>query len=353
MFTLRIAFVVALLQISIQVVDAEDLHIPVLVGQTGASASFGRNETDAYTLAVEEWNARGGVNGKRVVLQLEDTATSAKQILSAFQLHATRGANVVVGPTWLDGFPAVIPIARKRGVLLVTPSAAIEAFSVSDRTWPVTFYHNSTLEIKVLVEALRSKGFTRLALVYEQEPFAEMIRKLLLASDVPLVADIGVQAGETDFRAPLTRLRDESIDALIIFVWDERSLLALLQQSRGSLPNVPLATVHDGAGWLTNPVFKPLLPRLTYTRFRMSDDSFEQRFKVRFGYEPILTASNAYDALNAVLTAFAAGANSGSACRDYLMNHELDSVTFGRFRFNKDGSVPSKVVVVEHPSDSR
>jgi|GEM_PF-6184620 len=192
MFTLRITFVVALLQISIQVVDAEDLHIPVLVGQTGASASLGRNETDAYTLAVEEWNARGGVNGKRVVLQLEDTATSAKQILSAFQLHATRGAKVVVGPTWLDGFPAIIPI---------------------------------------------------------------------------------------------TRLRDESIDALIIFVWDERSLVVLLQQSRGSLPNVPLATVHDGAGWLTNPVFKPLLPRLTYTRFRMSDDSFEQRFKVRFGYD--------------------------------------------------------------------
>jgi hypothetical protein len=217
----------------------------------------------------------------------------------------------------------------------------------------VTFYHNSTSEIRALVEALRSKGFGRLALVYEQEPFAEMIRKLLVANGVSLMADIGVQAGETDFKAPLARLRDQRLDALIVFVWDERSLLALLQQIRSSLPSVLLATVHDGAGWLTNPVFSPLLPRLTYTQFIMSDTSFEKRFKERFGYAPILTASNAYDALNSVLTALAAGANSGSTCRDYLMNHELDSVTFGRFRFHKDGSVPSKVELVDHRADGR
>jgi ABC-type branched-subunit amino acid transport system substrate-binding protein len=50
-------------------VSAEDLTIPVFVGQTGAAQTFGRNETDGYTLAAEERNAKGGVNGKRVVLQ--------------------------------------------------------------------------------------------------------------------------------------------------------------------------------------------------------------------------------------------------------------------------------------------
>lgn len=141
MIYLRFVLVFALLQFSINTVTAQDLDlvVPVLVGQTGASASFGPNETDAYTMAAEEWNARGGVDGKRVVLSLEDTTTSAKQILSAFHLHASRGVKVILGPTWLDGFPAVIPVARKTGVLLVTPSAAIEAFSASDRTWPVTF----------------------------------------------------------------------------------------------------------------------------------------------------------------------------------------------------------------------
>jgi branched-chain amino acid transport system substrate-binding protein len=337
--------------IALQTVAAEDLRIPLLVGQTGASQTFGRNETDGYILAAEERNAKGGVNGRRVVLEFQDTETSAKQIISAFHLQAAKGAQVVLGPTWLDGFPAVIPVARKKGVLLVTPSAAVEAFSDSDRAWPVSFYHNSTTEIKVLVEGLKKKNRSRIALIYEQEPFAEMIRKLLVSETSPLVADIGVQAGESDFRAHLAKLRNQPVDVVVVFVWDQRSLLSLLQQIRSSMPEISLATVHDGAGWLEDPAFKPFITRLIYTQFVIADDSFQQRFKARFGYAPILTASNAYDALNAVLSAFAAGAKTGASCRDYLMNNQLDSVTFGTFRFNRDGSVPSKVDIVDFISD--
>lgn len=329
---------------------AEDLSIPVLVGQTGASATFGRNETDAYTLAAEDWNNKGGVKGKRIVLRFEDTQTSAKQIVTGFQRFAATKAPVVLGPTWLDGFPAIIPMARQKDILLVTPSAAIEAFSESDRSWPVTFYHNSTTEIKVLLDGLRKRNLSRLALVYEQEPFAEMIRKLVLANDIRLVADIGVQAGESDFRPHLLKLRNDKIDAIIVFVWDERSLLALLQQIRIVLPDIQLATVHDGAGWLENSAFKPVLPRLIFTRFIVSDNSFAERFKARFAYPPILTASNAYDALNSVLTALAAGCDTGSECRDYIMHHVLETVTFGKFQFGADGSVPSKVEVMEFPA---
>lgn len=332
-------------------VAAEDLRISVLVGQTGASQTFGRNETDGYTLAAEERNAKGGVNGKRIVLEFEDTETSAKQIISAFHLQAAKGAQVVLGPTWLDGFPAVIPVAKKKGVLLVTPSAAVEAFSAADRAWPISFYHNSTTEIKVLVEELRKKNLSKIALIYEQEPFAEMIRKLLLSETPSLVADIGVQAGESDFRARLAKLRSQGVEAIVVFVWDQRSLLSLLQQIRTNMPEIPLVTVHDGAGWMEDPTFKPFISRLMYTRFVIADHSFQDRFKARFGYGPMLTASNAYDALNSVLSAFAAGANSGATCREYLLSHQLNSVTFGSFRFNKDGSVPSKVDIVDFVSD--
>lgn len=353
---MMIGRIVILLLTCLAVIDpiaADDLRIPVLVGQTGASQTFGRNETDGYTLAAEEINAKGGVNGSRVVLDFQDTETSARQTISAFHLQATRGSQVVLGPTWLDSFPAVIPVARKKGVLLVTPSAALGAFAEADRGWPVSFYNNSATEIKVLAEALRKRKLSRIALVYEQEPFAEMMRKLLVSESVPLVADIGVQAGESDFRAQLIKLRNQRVEAIVVFVWDQRSLLSLLQQISINIPNLPLVTIHDGAGWLEDPAFKPFLPRLMYTRFVVADRSFEERFKARFGYTPILTASNAYDALNSVLSAFAAGANSGTTCRDYLMNNKLESVTFGSFRFNQDGSVPSIVDVVDFVADKR
>lgn len=332
-------------------VSAEEFHIPILVGQTGAAMSFGRNETDAYILASEDWNAKAGPGMSKVVLDFEDTQTSMKQIIGAFQRFSGRGHPVILGPTWLDSYPAVISMARKKNVLLVTPSAAIEAFSEEDRSWPVTFYHNSTIEIDALLKGISQRGLARVALIYEQEPFAEMIRKLMLAKDFKLVADIGVQAGEANFSSTLVKLKDKKLDALVVFVWDERSLLSLLQQIRRTLPEIEIATVHDGAAWLENPIFKPVLPRLIHTKFIISSSSFEKRFKQRFGYQPILTASNAYDALMSVLGALSAGHNTGSEIRNYLLSHELDTVTFGKFQFAADGSVPSIVEVVQFPAN--
>ncbi|MBN8550253.1 MAG: ABC transporter substrate-binding protein [Deltaproteobacteria bacterium] len=348
-------FALALLAPLVTVIasHAEDFAVPLLVGQTGASASFGKGETDAYTLAIEEWNARGGLNGKTIVPSLEDTQTSQQQIVTAFHRVALGKPSVILGPTWLDGFQAVIPLARKQHILLVTPSAAREAFAPENASWPITFYHNSTVEIQTLLKSLKEKGFTRPALVYEEEPFAEMIRKLVTQTDTKLVADIGVQGGTTGFQSIITNLKSKKPDVLIVFVWDERSLLSLLQQIHVQMPALTLATVHDGEGWLANPAFRPNLPHLIHTQFVISDSTFKERFKKRFGYEPMLTASNAYDAMNAVLQAYASGLSNAEEIRKYLLSQTFKTATFGTFKFNPDGSVPSQVEVVEVESTSK
>ncbi len=333
--------------LSYQQASAEDLEIPLLIGQTGSASSFGRNETDAYTLAIEEWNARGGVKGSRVVGRFEDTRTTARETLSAFQHWATRKSPVMLGPTWLDGFQGVIPVARRSGILLVTPSAAVESFSKENSDWPVSFYHNSTIETNALLTDLERRGFSRPAMIYEQEPFAEMIRSLVLKKQPLLLTDTGVQAGEVDFTSLLVGLKAKKPDVFIVFVWDERSLSTLLRQIQMFHPQATVATIHDGEGWLLNPTMKPYLSKLIHSRILLADQSFSERFKKRFGYEPILTASNAYDALNAILEAMSSGARSAVEIREYLFSHELQSVTFGAFKFNKDGSVPSRVEVIE------
>lgn len=115
------------------------------------------------------------------------------------------------------------------------------------------------------------------------------------------------------------------------------------------LSKLPLATIHDGEGWLKNPLFKTVLPQLIYSKFIISDLSFQERFKKRFGYEPILTASNAYDSINAVLAAYAEGLETMPQLRNYLLTKEHETVTFGKLKFAVDGSVPSKVKVIDYP----
>lgn len=240
-------------------------------------------------------------------------------------------------------------MAKQQNILLVTSSAAREAFSEENKDWPVSFYHNSTLEIKKLISGLKEWGHKKIALIYEQEPFAEMIRKLVLENTNTLTADIGVRVGEADFNTILSKLKTKNPDVLIVFVWDEQAQLALLQQLRIHLPDLQLATVHDGEGWLSNPITKEVLPRLIYSKFIIADKTFSERFKRRFGYEPRLTASNAYDAINSVMAAMNDGNNTAKEIRGYLITKELSTTTFGNFKFAADGSVPSKVTVVDFP----
>ncbi len=327
--------------------QAQDLELPILVGQTGASRLFGHNELNAYTLAAEEWNARGGVGGKKIRLVVEDTQTSQTTTITAFHRLASRKATVILGPTWLDGLQGLIPIARKRGVLLVTPSAAPETFGAENREWPISFYHNSTIENEALLSFLRQRGLQRMALVYEEEPFAQLLEKLTRDAGVVPVDTIAAQAGEVDFQAAVLKLRATKPDVILVFLWDERSLFALLKQLKVMLPSVRLATIHDGIGWTNNPSLAPLLSNLTYAEFELADSSFTARYRARFKEEPQLTASNAYDAINSVLAGLAAGHTDALSLQNFLRSSELPSVTFGAFRFTTTGQVPSRIAIRE------
>lgn len=327
---------------------SEDLKIPALIGLSGASQHFGEPERDAYTLALEERNAKGGVLGKKVSLLVEDTQTRQVAVLSGFQRLSFSKPSFILGPTWLDGFQAVIPVAQRQNVLLITPSAANESFTKENSEWPISFYHNSTIEIRTLTAALDTRGIKNVALFYEQEPFAEMIRKLLKREKPELAYEYGVQTGDNDFRAAFAKLKNIPLDAIVIFVWDERSLLSMLQQIKIFMPKLLLVSVHDAEGWLSNPNISPFISHILYPKFIVHDKEFETHFEKRFAYKPRLTASNAYDAMNAVLNAYESGAKSAEDFRKYMLEEEHDTVTFGRMRFAEDRNLPSRVEVVEY-----
>lgn len=336
---------------------SEDFKIPVLIGQTGASSTFGKVELDGYTLAVEDWNKRyGGIEGKKVSLAVDDTQTDQAATLSSIHRFASLGYKVILGPTWLDGVAkGAIPVAKAKKVLLVTPSAESEALPASENG-PITFYYHSRSEVAELLKFAASNNLKRLTLVYEQEPFAELLKKLLVEMNqgsVEFINQIGVQAGEADFKSIVPRIVKGSPDAFLVFVWDERSLLTLLQTLNLSAKKTPILTVHDGEGWLVKPEFKQHINHIFYSKFVLKSSEFMARFKERFGYDVLLTGSNAYDALWSVLLALKSGAKDAESIRGYLVSTELETVTFGKAKLTKSGAFStSEVAMVEYKSPS-
>jgi branched-chain amino acid transport system substrate-binding protein len=76
---------------------AQDIRIAVVGSMTGSVAESGDENKRGADLAAKDINAAGGVNGRKIVLSIEDDACDPKQAVSV--------ANHVVGEqiTLVDG----------------------------------------------------------------------------------------------------------------------------------------------------------------------------------------------------------------------------------------------------------
>src|SRR5690554_2302783 len=93
--TLAAAFAAAALVCTLPAA-AETLKIGAVLPMTGPAAVFGEKFQQAYTMAVEEINAAGGVNGKKLELLIEDSQekpqigkTATEKLISAGVLVLT------------------------------------------------------------------------------------------------------------------------------------------------------------------------------------------------------------------------------------------------------------------------
>jgi len=97
--------------IACQVQDEEMIKIGGAFAFTGFASGWGEVERNAISLAIEEINNAGGINGKHVKLIAEDTLSDGTKTVSAVQkLINVDGVKIIIGPTWLDTFGGAAPL---------------------------------------------------------------------------------------------------------------------------------------------------------------------------------------------------------------------------------------------------
>ncbi|MEK6924088.1 MAG: ABC transporter substrate-binding protein, partial [Candidatus Micrarchaeota archaeon] len=98
---------------------AEPVKIGFIGAMTGSEAKYGSFE--ATVLAVDEINAAGGINGRRVQLVAEDGKCRAKEAATAAQkLVHVDGVKIILGGHCSPETMAIAPIAEQNGVLMLS-----------------------------------------------------------------------------------------------------------------------------------------------------------------------------------------------------------------------------------------
>lgn len=105
-------------------------HIAIM---TGPASSYGKLQEVIVKIAVEDINAKGGVNGSLVQLQTEDSQLDPGQAVLLFRKLMNEGAFAVVGPMSGTQWETVSPIANQLKMPAITVNASKPGITV--RPW--------------------------------------------------------------------------------------------------------------------------------------------------------------------------------------------------------------------------
>jgi branched-chain amino acid transport system substrate-binding protein len=282
----------------------EDSDKTVVIGavlpMTGDAGTFGQNAFRGAELAIEEENKNGGLDGKNIELRVEDSRGNAQAAAEAARkLLDIDGAIGIIGDVTSAGTHAIVPIATRKGVLVVSPAASDPALSgVSPffvRLWPSDVY-----EAAVIGDYARSKDFHNVFIVYANTDYGiGMQRQFTKVFDSQrIAASVAIEREALDYRPMLQRVKAVPADSLFIVLYpeDARRFLQQANEQGLNIPVLATATIEDPQiaklPYASNLIFASPLPPDEDNSARKN---FLHRYTAKFASEPGVLSDVGYD----------------------------------------------------------
>lgn len=200
----------------------------ILIGHygslTGSQATFGISTDNGIKMAIEELNAAGGINGRKVKLVTYDDKGEAREASTAVTRLVTKdGVVAVIGEVASGLSLAAAPICQEGGVPMISPSSTNpKVTKVGDMIFRVCFI--DPFQGKVCAKFAREHETlkaSKAAIVTDQgSPYSvgleEEFEKSFVALGGTVVSKQTYQAGDQDYSAQLTSIRAAEPDVIFV-----------------------------------------------------------------------------------------------------------------------------------------
>ncbi|GAA5184033.1 ABC transporter substrate-binding protein [Niveibacterium umoris] len=290
----------------------EPVRIGFVGGLSGRVADLGVGGRNGATIAVEERNAHGGINGRAIELvvrndeQKPDLARRAVEELIELKVAA------IVGHTTSAMSVTTVPLVTERRVVMVSPTSTADELSGRDdyffRVVSATRFNAARNAAYAL-----SRGLKRAALIYDlnNRAYSESWYKAFAApfetGGGKVVTALSYTSGpDLHFSELAGRLLDDGPD-LVIIVANAVDTALLAQQIRKHDATVQLASAEWGGSdkliEMGGSAVEGMLVSQYYDRNNVRPDyvDFRRRYRERFGEDPGYAAVCGYDAAEMVI----------------------------------------------------
>lgn len=217
-----------------------DIVIGVLQDITGPTSTLGKMVEAGATWGVDEINANGGVNGRKIRLITYDTKGDVNEAINAFTRAVTADkVTAVIGPPVANIALAIAPISEDYDVPVLGFALDTKCQLKADGT-PYknmfAFQPNANHQGAIMARYAMKNGFNSFGVIYNEgnaysvslkNPFIEAVT----TQGGKVAQEVSYTANDKDFKTLLAKITAEKVDAIFVPNYTQE-LILIAQQAR-------------------------------------------------------------------------------------------------------------------------
>jgi branched-chain amino acid transport system substrate-binding protein len=350
----RVLTIALVLVLAVLTAGAADLKVALLAPLSGPVPSFGLSTKEGTLLAIQEWNAKGGVLGMKIVPIVEDSQCTADPAVNAAnKVIQQDGVRFIIGEVCSGATIPVSEIANPAKVIEISPTSTNPNVTIDAAGKTKDYIFRACYIDPFQGGILAQFSYTRLKakkafIMYDQGN--DYTIGLANAFEAQFKKLGGTIAGketytktDTDFSAILAKIKDAK--PAVVLLPDYYNIVNLVtKQAKEKGINVPFV---GGDGWDSADLDLAASDGCFYTNHYSKDDprkevqSFLKAYAAAYkddagkGKVPDALAVLAYDATNLLFAAIkAAGSDDTTKVKVALEKISYSAVS-GKITFDK------------------
>jgi len=330
----------------------------VVLPLTGVLAPYGKPNLDAITLAVDEANKGGGIDGRQIEIVAEDTQASNTTAINALNKVLQSQPVAIIGPGLGTQILAMLPLTEKAQVPLIA-GPSTRKVTQQDAKY---FFRNSSHDeadkvvlAKFIAQDLKKKKVGILHVMAEwgysgRDYLSQELKKLGLEP----VAVASYQATDKDMTAQITAMNSAGADVVYTqgYPVDEALVVKKFNQignkadyvASASLCKAFLRELVSAAEMAGKHCQAPdVLP--THND-RPAVKAFVENYKKKAGFAPDMYIAQDYDAVGMLVSIMKEKGAERDAIRDGFKSKSYDGI-LGNYKADAEGNLWHSSVIMK------
>jgi branched-chain amino acid transport system substrate-binding protein len=317
-----------------------EIKIANLSPLSGPVPTFGTSTTNGFNLAVEEWNAKGGVLGAKIVPVVEDSQCTADPAVNAANKVIDQdGVKFIIGEVCSSASIPISLIAEEKKVVQISPTSTNPnvTLNVDGSTKEFVFRacFIDPFQGLVMAKFATDKGFKTAFIMADQgndyvRGLAEEFEKHFVSFGGTIVGKENYTGTDTDFSAILTKVADSGAEVLWLpDYYNVVNLVGAQAKEKGVT-----AVMMGGDGWDSSDLDLAAADGGFYSNHYSPTDTRQivvdwvARYQEKYGSVPDALATLGYDATNLMLAAIEkAGTDDSTAVAAAMAQLSYEAVS--------------------------